>query len=174
MAQTRDELFTAHPAVAAAGGAARMASTGLPYFDYDPAARVLAEVAEAEPKRYEIGTSGDGAYAFTRFATAEFELGGEPLSLELYWLEGYGGGVFLPFADATSGKRHLRRRALRARHGQGRRPRRGRRPPRPRLQLRLQPVVLVRPGLGLPAGDAVEPARGADRGGGALPCSAER
>ena len=23
---------------------------------------------------------------------------------ELYWLEGYGGGVFLPVADATSGK----------------------------------------------------------------------
>ena len=25
------------------------------------------------------------------------------LSLELYWLEGYGGGLFLPFADTTSG-----------------------------------------------------------------------
>ena len=47
---------------------------------------------------------GDGAYAFTRFGEAAFELGGESLSLELYWLEGYGGGVFLPVADATSGK----------------------------------------------------------------------
>jgi hypothetical protein len=28
-------------------------------------------------------------------------LGGE---LTLYWLTGYGGGVFLPFLDATSGK----------------------------------------------------------------------
>jgi uncharacterized protein len=32
-----------------------------------------------------------------------FELHGEPGELELYWLEGYGEGVFLPFADATSG-----------------------------------------------------------------------
>ena len=26
-----------------------------------------------------------------------------PCSLALYWLDGYGGGVFLPFADATRG-----------------------------------------------------------------------
>ena len=37
--------------------------------------------------------------AFTRFAVAR---AGE-VELELYWLEGYGGGLFVPFADATSG-----------------------------------------------------------------------
>ena len=26
------------------------------------------------------------------------------MTLELYWLEGYGGGLFVPFADATSGR----------------------------------------------------------------------
>jgi uncharacterized protein (DUF1684 family) len=26
------------------------------------------------------------------------------LELELYWLDGYGGGLFLPFRDGTSGK----------------------------------------------------------------------
>jgi uncharacterized protein (DUF1684 family) len=36
---------------------------------------------------------------FTRFAFARTE----EVELEVYWLEGYGGGVFLPFADATSG-----------------------------------------------------------------------
>ena len=30
-------------------------------------------------------------------------LAGDDLELPLYWLDGYGGGVFLPFADATSG-----------------------------------------------------------------------
>ena len=34
---------------------------------------------------------------------AAFELAGEGCELEVYWLEGYGGGIFLPFADATSG-----------------------------------------------------------------------
>jgi uncharacterized protein (DUF1684 family) len=31
------------------------------------------------------------------------ELGDEPLALELYWLAVYGGGLYVPFADATSG-----------------------------------------------------------------------
>jgi uncharacterized protein len=99
---TRDELFADHPQSPIPADQ-REAFDGLPYFDYDPAARALAEVSPAENRRYEIGTSGDGAYAFTRFGAAAFELGGEEQTLELYWLEGYGGGVFLPVADATSG-----------------------------------------------------------------------
>src|SRR5262249_6699623 len=99
--QTRDELFANHPE-SPLRPEKRADFDGLPYFDYDRDARVLGEVRETAPRRYEIGTSGDGAYAFERFAVAGFELGGESLELELYWLEGYGGGIFLPFADATS------------------------------------------------------------------------
>jgi uncharacterized protein len=51
----------------------------------------------------DIAASHDSAYRFTRFGDAEFELDGQTLTLELYWLEGYGGGIYLPFADATSG-----------------------------------------------------------------------
>jgi uncharacterized protein len=101
--RTRDELFAGHPE-SPLPEEKRAEFQGLPYFDYDPAARVLAQVRETEPRRYEIGTSGEGAYAFERFAVAAFELGGEGLELELYWLEGYGGGIFLPFADATSAR----------------------------------------------------------------------
>ena len=104
--------------------------------------RRVLELYEGIRAGYEIGTSGDCAYAFTRFGEAAFELGGESLSLELYWLEGYGGGVFLPVADATSGK-EARRRPLRAGHGQGRRPGNPGPAPGPGLQLRLQPFVLV-------------------------------
>jgi uncharacterized protein (DUF1684 family) len=32
-----------------------------------------------------------------------FELAGERRLLELYWLEAYGGGIFVPFGDATNG-----------------------------------------------------------------------
>ena len=64
---------------------------------------MLAAVEPAERERREIATSGEEPYAFTRFAQARFELDGAR-SLDLYWLDGYGGGVFLSFADATSGK----------------------------------------------------------------------
>src|SRR6516165_6103281 len=89
----RDELFRIHPQSPLPG------SGPLPYYDYDPALRLLADVEPAPRERREIATSGEEPYAFTRFARARFELG----SLDLFWLEGYGGGVFLSFADATSG-----------------------------------------------------------------------
>jgi uncharacterized protein len=82
---------------------ARDAFAGLPYFDYDPAFCVLAAVEPAPPEQREIATSGEHPYSFTRFARAVFSLHGQGQSLDLYWLDGYGGGIFLSFADATSG-----------------------------------------------------------------------
>ena len=37
---------------------------------------------------------------FVRFARASTET----VSLDLFWLDAYGGGLFVPFADATSGE----------------------------------------------------------------------
>jgi uncharacterized protein len=98
----RDDLFARHPQSPLPEGE-RAGFRGIAYFDYEPSARVLATVAPVEPVTLDIATSGNGAYRFTRFGNATFELGGHSLALELYWLEGYGGGVYLPFADATSG-----------------------------------------------------------------------
>jgi uncharacterized protein len=99
----RDELFRSHPQ-SPLPEETRARFAGLPYFDYRADLRVLATVEPAEPERREIATSGEEPYAFTRFARGRFELGGEAQTLELYWLEGYGGGLFLSFADATSGR----------------------------------------------------------------------
>ena len=101
--RTRNELFRAHPQSPVPADR-RASFDGLPYFDYDPAFRVLAEVEAAETELREIATSGEAPYTFRRFARAEFELAGEERALSLFWLEGYGGGVFVSFADATSGR----------------------------------------------------------------------
>jgi uncharacterized protein (DUF1684 family) len=77
---------------------------GCRYFEYDPAARVLAVVSPLAPESRDIVTSTGVSYAFTRFGEARFELFGERCSLDLYWLKGYGGGVFAPFGDGTSGE----------------------------------------------------------------------
>jgi hypothetical protein len=84
----REQLFRDHPQSPSPG------YKSLAYFEYDPAFRFLADVEPAEEEAIEI----DG-FPFRRFAVARFELG----ALDLYWLEGYGGGLFLPFADATRG-----------------------------------------------------------------------
>ena len=64
---------------------------------------MLAAIEPAERVQREIATSGEHPYSFTRFARAAFSVHGQGLSLDLYWLDGYGGGVYLCFADATSG-----------------------------------------------------------------------
>ena len=99
----RDELFRTH-AQSPLPEDERASFAGVPYFDYDPALRVLATVEDAEPERRRIAASGDETIAFTRVGRAAFTLGGEEVALETYWLDGYGGGVFLPFRDATSGR----------------------------------------------------------------------
>jgi uncharacterized protein (DUF1684 family) len=99
----RNDLFRDHPQ-SPLPEEKRHGFPGLPFFDYDPALRVVADVRSAAPEHYEIETSGDGTYGFMRFASATFEVEGTPAELELYWLDGYGGGLFLPFRDATAGR----------------------------------------------------------------------
>ncbi|HLY85787.1 MAG TPA: DUF1684 domain-containing protein [Gaiellaceae bacterium] len=94
---TRQELFRSHPQ------SPRPGYSELAYYDYDPEARVLAELEDLEAAPAAIETSGPEPMLFTPFARAHFDLPGEPLTLELSWLASYGGGVFLSFRDATSG-----------------------------------------------------------------------
>jgi uncharacterized protein (DUF1684 family) len=76
---------------------------GVAYFEYDPSYRVTANLAVSQASEQEIGTSRWSSYRFTRFAAAEFELCGRTHELACYWLEGYAGGLFVPFSDHTNG-----------------------------------------------------------------------
>ena len=100
--ETRDELFRSHPQ-SPVPTAERASLEGLAYWPYDPQARVLAELEDIEAPPQPVATSGTEAIIFRPFARARFELRGEPLTLEISWLIGYGGGAFLSFRDATSG-----------------------------------------------------------------------
>jgi|KBSMisStandDraft_5_1062788.scaffolds.fasta_scaffold87348_4 uncharacterized protein (DUF1684 family) len=98
----RETLFRGHPQ-SPLPPEAREAFGGLAYFDYDPAFRVLGELVRGDDELRDVAASGGETVRFRRFGTVRFELVGEARELSLYWLEGYGGGVFLPFADATRG-----------------------------------------------------------------------
>lgn len=100
--EERERLFRQHPQ-SPLQEATRSSFSGLDYFDYDPGARVIGRVAETEPERHEVPTSDGEAMVFDRFAQLHFELQGRDLILDVYWLSVYGGGIFLPFRDATSG-----------------------------------------------------------------------
>jgi uncharacterized protein len=51
----------------------------------------------------EIVASDGVPYRVEEFATARFAVFGRRCELLLYWLSGYGGGLFLPFRDRTAG-----------------------------------------------------------------------
>jgi uncharacterized protein (DUF1684 family) len=101
--ETRTRLFREHPQ-SPVPAAQRPEYEGPHLYDYDPSWSLTATTEPAEPRRLQIATSTVDAVAFNRFGLARFTHAGVDMTLELYWLEGYGGGLFVPFADATSGE----------------------------------------------------------------------
>lgn len=97
----RDGLFRDHPQTPIEPGAR---FTALPFFPYDPALRFLAALHPLDGPEETCPAGADGELRmrpFARTSGLQGALGGE---LTAYWLLGYGGGAFLPFADATSGR----------------------------------------------------------------------
>jgi hypothetical protein len=97
----REALISTHPR-SALDAQQQARFPGLPYFPYDPALRFEIQLHhDIEPKTIPVPLQGDGLFSMRRFAPADFAVEGQPCSLYLYWIEGYAGGVFLPFRDAT-------------------------------------------------------------------------
>ena len=97
----RDELFRSHPQSPIED---RSSFRGLGYFDPDPACRVTARLEPAGGEELQIDTGGDdGVISYRRAGELKFSLGGQDCSLLVLSLVAYGGGLFLPFKDATSG-----------------------------------------------------------------------
>jgi uncharacterized protein len=96
---TRDGLFRTHPQ-SPIPAAERPTFRGLPYYDYDPRFAKRGRIRPLPEERYDVGTSDGGVIPFVRFGAVDLDVG----SLEVFWLDAYSGGVFLPFRDATAGK----------------------------------------------------------------------
>jgi len=99
----RDVLFRDHPQ-SPLPPKERASFDGLRYFPYDPAARVVAAVEPAAREQVAIGASAGRPIVFERVGTARFRLAGEERSLGVFWLDAYGGGLFVPLADGTNGR----------------------------------------------------------------------
>lgn len=96
----RDELFAEHPD-SPLDEAARGAFRGLPFAPYDPALRVEPVLEPAGPQRLEVPTDDDGAVPLDRIGRVTLGAVG---TVDVWWLGGYGGGVFLPLRDGSAGR----------------------------------------------------------------------
>jgi uncharacterized protein len=97
----RDELFRTHPQSPIEDP---RAFAGLDYYPADPGCRVAAVFEPtAEPGELVIDTGGeDGAIRYRRAGHLRFTVAGTECRLLVLSLIAYGGGLFLPFKDATS------------------------------------------------------------------------
>ena len=95
----RDRLFAHHPQSPIGD---QPAFTGLRYFEYDRAYRTVGTVEPLETASLDVAHSGEGVTRFLAVGTVRFTMLGRGLSLRLYWLDAYGGGLYLPFGDATN------------------------------------------------------------------------
>ena len=99
----RDDLFKSH-AASPLSSDQQATLKELAYFDYDPAFRFLVGISDTvDFTPQTIALMDDGPLtltpAFETIGLAE-KLGRE---LTVHWIDGYGGGLFLAFTDATNG-----------------------------------------------------------------------
>jgi uncharacterized protein (DUF1684 family) len=107
--RARERLFREHPQSsvppAARGGFSAR------HFAFDPALRFEAVVEPDAPGPtssplglLDLPLSAGGTMRFNRIGTVTVPFPTGERRLALYWMEGYAGGLFLPFRDATNGK----------------------------------------------------------------------
>jgi uncharacterized protein (DUF1684 family) len=95
----RDALFATH-AQSPIQATARASFSGLRYFPGTPNAITEVNLRPADGG-IEVDTGGpDGVVRYRRVAIADTRWG----SLTLWWIQAYGGGLFLPFRDGTCGR----------------------------------------------------------------------
>jgi uncharacterized protein (DUF1684 family) len=100
----RDALFAGHPQSPLSPGG-KVSFSGLDYYPYDPELRLALSVdRQVDQKIFETELSDDGLFRYQRVGKIRFAHRGIEAELFLYWILGYGGGLYLPFRDLTNGK----------------------------------------------------------------------
>ncbi len=100
--ESRNELFAKH-SQSALDQEQKQKFQGLHYFPYNPAMCVEADIEkDVEPILLNVAMNAEETMTMTTVAHLHFTLEGVKVVLSLYWLNIYGGGLFLPFRDTTS------------------------------------------------------------------------
>ncbi len=95
-------LFRDHPQ-SALDEEQRRAFQSLAYFPYQPDFCVPASIeTDIEPTQLTVAMDASEQMSMSRVARLRFTIKGQEATLALYWLNIYGGGLFLPFRDTTS------------------------------------------------------------------------
>ncbi len=98
----RDRLFADHPQ-SALSPEQKAKFIELRYYPYNPDLRFVLDMdTNVKSDVWEVHLEADGLARLQRFGRIYFKVDGVQVSLTLFWILGYGGGVFLPFRDETN------------------------------------------------------------------------
>lgn len=96
--EARDELLRSHPE-SPIPPSLRGSFDGARYAPYDSALRFVVRVeTEVEQQSYRVETGTDGLVSFSRIGRVRLGTLGE---VDLWWLDSYGGRLFLPVRDTS-------------------------------------------------------------------------
>ena len=99
----KDRLFGSHPQSPVPADE-RPGFRGLAYWRYDPDFALRGRFEpDADAPGTELPRSGEGSMGFRRIGRVAFDVDDTELALGVFWIEGYAGGIFIPFRDATNG-----------------------------------------------------------------------
>jgi uncharacterized protein len=99
----RDELMRSHPQSPLLGDD-ELRATGVPYWPYDPELRFELELRPSPvPAALSLQTGGAEATSLRRIGVLALPA---PLdgTLDVWWMEQYAGGLFVPLRDGTAGQ----------------------------------------------------------------------
>jgi uncharacterized protein (DUF1684 family) len=100
--EARNKLFVKH-SQSALDVEQKRKFQGLRYFPYNPAMCVEADIdTGVEPVQLSVVMNAEETMTMTTVGRLHFTLEDVRVALSLYWLNIYGGGLFLPFRDTTS------------------------------------------------------------------------
>jgi len=97
----RDELFRTHPQSPLPPGDP-LRTSGVPYWPYDAAWRFELPLLPAEREESRSVPSTDGMIPLTLVGRVRLP-GPLDAEIDVWWLQQYGGGLFLPLRDGTAG-----------------------------------------------------------------------
>lgn len=99
---TRRLLFRSHP-MSPISASERDKFIGPEVFSYNPELRFLVDLQPIEGSIEAVDLGRDGVLERRPIARTSGLVEALSTELTLYWIEGYGGGLFLPFKDLTAG-----------------------------------------------------------------------
>jgi len=101
--EQRDSLYK-HHSCSALTDAAKVEFNGFPNYPYDPRLCFTAEVEYSANDTLHSARISEAELPYRKIARANFDYQGKAHALGIFWLDIYGGGIWIPVGDETNGE----------------------------------------------------------------------